>query len=217
MTSTTIEGQLHGCRVLIVEDISDLATELTALFEEHGAKDIVLRRSARGKPSGALETLLEEGDSFHIIVVDVMLPRDEAALRACDTWRAKRESFVAPIFEFRERLTSGDLPEKDRADLEFKLKDLRARQNVFPRKIVNCLDREAGVKIVHEWFETMKSKKGVDWEPRAGILFLTARHRTSLPVQFGDFTRRTRWITKPAMEEQIMAAIAELLTTVRNK
>ena len=200
-------------KVLIIEDDLDLAPRLLDLFESWGVRacDMTHRRCVEGAVHGGLDLLHDEGDSFDLMCIDVMLPWDEAKLQACDELQQQWNQLQKEIAQVRDPTGTGkDVITDLRNDLRTLSKEMRA-----------TIDRKAGVKMIMKWCIEMREKLGNAWIPHAAILFLTARQEPSLAAEvkeirdyLGDHSNM-RWTTKPAIELQVVTAAAELLVQVR--
>jgi len=206
----TIRERLKGRRVLIIEDDKDLAPRLGDVFKSWGVKatDIRYRRCVRGSDHGALDFLCSEADSLDLICVDIMLPWDEEALKTCDNRQHKWNELQEKVTKLRDR---GPIADQD-------VNDMRSKLSVLSGQIRATIDRKAGVKMIIEWCKEMRKRSGKDWTPRAAILFLTARFEASLATEISEVKKylsefpKVKWITKPALELQVVTAAAELLT-----
>lgn len=204
-----IRDRLKNCRILIIEDDQDLAPRLADLYASWGIKktNMTHRRCVRGHKYGGLDLLCAKPDSFDLICVDIMLPWDERNLKKCDDLQQQWNKLQAKVSSLRDRgLVSGTEMGKLRSDL-----------STIARNMRKTINREAGVKMIIEWCTKMKKKLSETWTPSAAILFLTARQESSLPTEnkkiqefLGEHSR-VKWITKPALELQVVTGAAELL------
>lgn len=192
---------LEGRRILIIEDDKDLTLRLKELFESCGVRSVSVKRCVSGSRQGGLDLLLKRGDDFDLICVDIMLPWSEGNLKECQGLQRAWNQLQKEVANLRENRASA-------ADLAHP----RDRLNKLSQEIRARIDREAGIKMIQHWRQEMTKKAGGQWSPRAAILILTAgQEEESLAAELGELTNRTRWITKPAFESQVLMAAAELL------
>jgi len=192
---------LKGRRILIIEDDKDLTLRLKELFESCGVRSVSVKRCVRGARQGGLDILLKRGDDFDLICVDIMLPWSERDLKECQVLQREWNQLLKEVAKLREKRASGD-----------DLAEQRDRLNKLSQEIRARIDREAGIKMIQHWRQEMSKKAGGQWSPKAAILILTAHLKDeSLAAGLAEFTRRTRWITKPAFQWQVLTAAAELL------
>jgi len=205
----TIREGLKGRRVLIIEDDPDLAHRLIDLFGFWSVKadDIAHRRCVKGALHGALDLLNDSGDSFDLMCVDVMLPWDEERLKASDDLQRQWN-------ELQEKIT---LLRDYRATEDDEIGELRNEIGTLSEQMQATIDRKAGLRMIVEWCKGMKERFGDAWVPHTAILFLTARQAPSLAAEIteikdylGDHPNM-KWITKPALESQVVTAAGELL------
>lgn len=202
-TEAKIKQQLAGRRVLIVEDDIDLACGLKQLLQAYGVedKDIVVRRCVKGDDQGGLNALHRAGWEFDLILVDTMLPWDETALKACDKLQKEWDDLQVQI-----------APMRGQSGFDAELTALRAKLTFVSSQLRATIDREAGAKMINQWLaEPLKLATGRSAK-RPAVLFLTARQEAPLRPLVSKCKVRSRWLTKPALEAQILRAAAELLS-----
>ena len=202
-TDDRIRQELAGRRVLVIEDDIDVAHSVRRLLIDYGVKDddITIKRCVEGDSQGGMNVLRREGWGFDLVVVDVMLPYDEAALATCDDLQHQWDQLQEQI-----------APLRGRKGVIAQLTRLRERLTIVSKRLRATIDREAGVKMINQRLaETLKTA-AEPFARRPAVLFLTARQEESFRSVLGECEIPWRWLTKPALESQLVTAAAELLS-----
>lgn len=202
-TEDRIRRELAGRTILIVEDDIDLALGVKQLLKAYGVKekDVTIKRCVEGDTHGGLDILREKGWGFDLIVVDNMLPWNEVALRECDD-----------LEEQWDRLQAQIGPLRGRKGVDAQLKRLRERLTIVSQRLRATIDRAAAIKMIKQWLAETPKPAAESSAGQPAILFLTARQEESLRSAFGECEIPWRWLTKPALQSQVLTAAAELFS-----
>jgi CheY-like chemotaxis protein len=196
-----IRQQLKDRRILVIENDRDLAPSIKDLFLSYGADDVVIKRCAVGSTEGGLDALRERGHDFHLVVVDIMLPWDEDALRRYDHLQEKRNHLQNQAAELRHK-----------KNVQGRLANLRNEVQWLEKASSKEIDDDAGVKMIAQWRAIPEDPGVGHLIPKPPMLFLTARQETSFGEdELAKIRQHTRWLTKPVLELQMLAAAAELV------
>jgi CheY-like chemotaxis protein len=196
-----VRHQLKDWRILVIEDDSDLAPRIEHLFVTYGAAAIVIKRCVVGPKEGGLDALRESGRKFDLVIVDIMLPREEDALQRCDDLQKKWNDLQKEAAELRHK-----------KDSQRRLSDLRKELQWLSETIRKEIDDKAGVKMIEQWCTTPQDRSVEDVIPQVPILFLTARQPESFgQAELQQTTKHARWITKPALDWHVLTTAAELI------
>ena len=200
-TEDEIRDRLKARRILVIEDDPDLAPRIERLFQMYGAAKVVIKRCVVGPNEGGLDALCKRGGEFDLVVVDIMLPWDEDALKRCDGLQKEWNALQKEAAELRHK-----------KDAQRRLASLRKELQWLSEAPRKEIDDKAGVKLIKQWREALKDSSVGDARPEPPILFLTARQPESFAQEeLQQIMVSARWITKPVLELQVLTAAAELL------
>jgi DNA-binding response OmpR family regulator len=205
-TDESIRKQLSDRRILVVEDDIDLAPRWERWLKEWGVREVVRRRSVRGKKEGALD-LLQHDSAFDLICLDVMLPRDDIDLHVSDQLQSEWDSIQAEILK---------MPQDKRTFRQ--IARLRSSLDELAKRMHRLIDREAGARMVADWLESLPKAKTRHQRHHLSpvpILFLTARQEDAVAKIVGAEPDNSQWITKPVRQRSLVEAAAELIFSGR--
>jgi DNA-binding response OmpR family regulator len=183
--------------ILIVEDESTVRKEAIEKLDLIGT---VIEAEHMEQ---ARNILNKRWDEIALIIMDIMLPKNEEDSKQIKNLLEEREKIYDKWIDLEDEGCSKDDPE---------LIKIRFEVDAFDNKIFSILENEGGIWLIQECI----SKYGTNGKLSKPVLYLTAREtesvcRKGLELLASDMGK---WLIKPASPEQIETAVKLLLTKV---
>lgn len=196
-----ISEVLKGTKVLIVDDDEHLPQRLVNEFKRYGSESNVKHTVEEG-----LAELNDNGSEYDLIVIDVMLPKNEEDYKKIESYREELEECFRII---------KDEDSADPDDEEFKRKWERARglRPHLHKRITSLIRKKGGIEIIKEWLEQLKSEKAPP------ILYLTAIGDEAIMAEGIEATGAVNsiWLVKPVTVEKLLNTSAKLILAGKEK
>jgi response regulator of citrate/malate metabolism len=185
-------------QVLIVEDDTELAHCLKILFKGlTGTEPIVAYQMAAA-------TTAMQGNKIDLVILDIMLPQDEAAFNLI----CGHNKTIAELRKTIDSLDSdGSAWTAERAET---LEDARQKRRSVLASIQKLIKVDGGIQLLNVWQQNATKSTS------AKVVFLTAVGDTRV----GGYSNlihkfETAWLVKPVSNSIILASAARLLACVQ--
>ena len=188
---------LSGKRILLVEDDYDLANRLSEQLLEYGVQSVNIQHTVET----GLAALIEPDTAYDLLITGMMMPatsRDYEELRKIRSQAEKCLDTLVGESDYEEETPS--------------FRAARELQQKLHTKMYHLMDSEGGLKMVETFFSKSETTS------RPPILFFSARENRvivskALAIAGED---NALWLSKPVTFDEIMLAIARLITKSRS-
>ena len=177
--------------ILIIEDEQEVRQRLKELLRPGGYRFVEAENMEKAR--GILRS---HWDRTELIVMDVMLPKDEADSRQLRDLMVQRGSAFDAWLLLEDEA-------RPRDDSEW----LRARFAVdwCDKQIFDLLDVEGGIRLIEE--RVNESGQARLQKP---VLYLTARGNQAVRDFGMNLVAHGRWLTKPVTSQEMLSTVSEL-------
>ncbi len=182
--------------VLLVEDDMDLVDKLKPFLEKKGY-EVTVKCSVKGKKFGALDELLaSDPDKYSVIIMDIRLPPDD------DKYIENLE-LTAEWYELQMMMITSGGGE----NINTRLDELAIKMN----KNINS---GGGLKVIDDWLEDIKDKKGtIGWGKMPILIFFSSRSKKNLDDNEKEILekydeRKCHFIQKPVPSKRLLEVMA---------
>jgi len=179
--------------ILVVEDEKNIRERVVRWLES--PEQILLQAEHMVE---AREIMRDHWGDIGLIVMDVMLPKDEN-----DAQEVKR------LIEIREEAYNKwlGLEDKRQSDSDREWRKNRFAVDTLDRQIFDLLDTEGGIHLIQEHINEEEKRLHIP------VLYLTARESQSLMDEGLNLIARDKseWLVKPITEEEFSSAVKRLL------
>lgn len=181
--------------ILVVEDEETVRQQIVQWMESLGYRTFLQAEHMEQ----AREILRDHWDEIGLIVMDVMLPRDESDARRIRDLVAQRESAYSEWLALEAEGRLDDDPDWLRA---------RFAIDSYDRQIFGLLDVAGGIHLMEECVNRYGGRR-----LQKLALYLTARENRKLRDQGIDLIAEDEayWLVKPVTAQEVLPAVRQLL------